>query len=1392
MPWSDRPLEGYLSAVAEEAEETRFLRSIPWVFDAGQPPVESLIKGLRLEASLLAEFPRRVRFSLIAVMQDASPLHLRELILSMRCQSQLDWELILVDRGSLRGDHLALARRWAARDSRIVLMSRPDLSCRVAALNLAIERATGEFVIPIDPDGMMHPAALGAFTRHLQKRPDANFLFANEAEIDPSSQLLSDFLLKPPLDLFTLLRSPYVGRPYAVGRALLDLVRGDAPAFRPAYEGVEEHDLLLRLALSDAIRPIHVPLFCYYGRKADPASPPRPHVPRGSAGLHQRMLSEFVPRAYPGASWRAIHPVPGSISSPSTAHIRLTYLKGRPRPKLLVVVPFKDDVETTLGCVRSIESQVHCLDVIVALTDNRSAEAETIPTLRRWIAKQTGIIRYELFHHDGAFNYARINNAAIAKFGGDCDLFLFLNNDVELTTPETLQTMAMQLVADRGAGFVGIKLYFPGGDKIQHGGVRLGETIWGSGYNQLLHSQTDNEFVHDDRVSFCVTFACAMTRAETFRELEGLDEALFPNSFGDVDICARALELGYRNYYFGGVSGVHHESKTRGFVTEDLEISALMERHAETFAAWRVRNGSRSYQHAWPMLVLPRENRTRPVPLLPPPPPPPLALPMPPAPEPAAEIPVSPGIPLRYRLADRAAATVKRGLGPAYRPLRVSIRKAGNVYKRIKTPRPKQPRPRQTAWHLAKRIVAPIPLLGPAGRRALRLARRLKPAFPKIRALGGDLRKNPEHALLYARAARRGGAAAVRDVMHAVLPSLRPYEPPLAAWFEQSRPGEVLLSKFRARRWPKRAPKFTVLTAVYNVKEDWLREAVESVIAQTYPHWELVLVNDGSPAPHIRPTLDELAARDPRIRVIHCPVNQGVSLATNLGMRAATGDYVAFMDHDDYLEPQALHRFAEAVLRGRPDLLYSDEAITGPDLGELIAIPARSSFSYDYYLNHPYFVHLIAVRTELLRRVGGLDESMTISQDVDLMLRLIEVCETIAHVPEVLYRWRTHPGSLGHQQMDRVQTLSREALERHLARIGVEAEVDDSKYFNFRDIRFRLKATARVAILVRAGGQVDPLRACLESLERTVPADLADVVVLAPSPVAPAMARYLGSLDTRPRVVAISDASTRSAFLNRGVEAVADGGYSHYLLLEDRAEAIAPGWLEHMLGFGQRLDVAIVGGTLISLQERIRHAGMFVGPDGSAIRSHENQVFMLTASLRYAGHNGILLASRDVTAVSASCLLIAADFFLALDGMEESLGAGSDDLDFCLRARGRGRKVIQDAQAVLYLHDEKAGEGETRASAATKAVGLLSRHAESLAGGDRFHSPLLKSYSPDIERNPLIEPRVRLEARIARVILPAPTMDAAKTRRRDVPTGQGPSEPSRASEAAPRLGSRPR
>ena len=256
----------------------------------------------------------------------------------------------------------------------------------------------------------------------------------------------------------------------------------------------------------------------------------------------------------------------------------------------------------TVACLEALERQEHALDVHVILVNNRSADPATLPALRGWmgLARRN---RYTIADDDGPFNFARINNAAFAAHGEGKDLLLFLNNDVELESPDCLRTLAAHLLRDEGCAFAGIRLVYPGDRAIQHAGIVVGEALTGSGYHMVTHAPATRGFPEDEHVTFAVTFACAMTRCRTYRELGLLEEIRWPNGFGDIEICARALERGYRNHYFGTLVAIHHESRTRGRCVEEFELTSLYERHAGTLARWRLRTLSVDDEPAWPVVL---------------------------------------------------------------------------------------------------------------------------------------------------------------------------------------------------------------------------------------------------------------------------------------------------------------------------------------------------------------------------------------------------------------------------------------------------------------------------------------------------------------------------------------------------------------------------------------------------------------------------------------------------------------------------------------------------------------------------------------------------------------------------------------------------------------------
>jgi GT2 family glycosyltransferase len=645
----------------------------------------------------------------------------------------------------------------------------------------------------------------------------------------------------------------------------------------------------------------------------------------------------------------------------------------------------------------------------------------------------------------------------------------------------------------------------------------------------------------------------------------------------------------------------------------------------------------------------------------------------------------------------------------------------------------------------ARSTIGPIPLLGPTARYGLSSLRSARKRANRVWDLSKRLAARRGDLPTLVEAWKSGGVKALRDQVR-LLAGVAPTKKSASEWLKRVQPSPTLLSRFRRTEWSACAPWFTILTPVYNVREEWLRSAVTSVLSQTYRRWELILINDASSAPHITPTLNELAGRDPRVKVIHLSTNSGVSKATNVGLDRAEGDYVAFLDHDDHLEPHALHRFAQAALAYDSDLIFSDEAVTSEDISEILSIPLRTAFSYDYYLCHPYFVHLIAVKTGIIRRVGGIDETMTVSQDVDLVLRLIEHSRRITHVPEVLYRWRMHGASLSHRQFDLVQNATRGALERHLSRIGADAEVEDRTHHNFRDIRFRPRGSSRLAILVIPSG--DPRRTDLrlQHITGTFRKELAEMILVDGHerdhflPI-PGVNSRGWDADRSPR--------SQPAMLNEAVSRL-DSNFTHYLFLDSELEPLSAGWLEHLLGFATRGDVGAVGPLVIDPACRIRHAGLITGVLGPVGHAFQGADFRMGEHNRNAGRNGELLCTRDVAAVSARCMMVDAGLFHELGGFDERCRSSLFEVDLCLRIRSMGKKVLFDANTVMLDH---ASRGSKKPSS-HDVKQLEATHVEVFSQCDIFYHPLLSADSTAFVSSPMARTLDPVPFRTVEVVLP--------------------------------------
>ena len=490
-------------------------------------------------------------------------------------------------------------------------------------------------------------------------------------------------------------------------------------------------------------------------------------------------------------------------------------------------------------------------------------------------------------------------------------------------------------------------------------------------------------------------------------------------------------------------------------------------------------------------------------------------------------------------------------------------------------------------------------------------------------------------------------------------------------WFQRHRTSTQELQRMRveARSFVSQ-PLISILTPVFDTPVPWLREAVDSVLAQVYENWELLLIDDGSSATDLLHAFPALAARDRRIRLVRLESHQGISAALNRGLDLADGQWLAFLDHDDVLEPDALFQNVK-LLQENPglDLIYSDEdKLTDEGFDSPILKP---DWSPDFFLSCNYLCHMIFLRRDLVRAVGGFRQEFDGSQDYDLLLRITERTKRIHHIPRVLYHWRRSENSSASDVRQKPGQLeaSWRAIEAHLERRGEPAHVTVDWRTHAFCVRRQLLEPRKISVIIPSSHGPESLKRCVESLVSKTSYPNYDIVIV-----------QFGERDkvreagTDFQVLHFPDATNDSAAKNY---AVAQTDSPWILFLDDSMEAIDPDWLTIMAEHVQRPEVGAVGGRLVNPNGTIEHAGLVLGVNGIA----ESAFHGFPAE--HPGVNRQLRMTRNYSAVSSGCILIRREVFQKVGGFDKALPRRFADVDLCLKIRRAGYLIVYTPLAKL-------------------------------------------------------------------------------------------------------------
>jgi GT2 family glycosyltransferase len=485
-------------------------------------------------------------------------------------------------------------------------------------------------------------------------------------------------------------------------------------------------------------------------------------------------------------------------------------------------------------------------------------------------------------------------------------------------------------------------------------------------------------------------------------------------------------------------------------------------------------------------------------------------------------------------------------------------------------------------------------------------------------------------------------------------------------------------------------PLISIVMPVYNPSPAHLRAAIESVRAQLYPRWELCVVNDASPAQHVDRILARYAKCDPRIKVQRRAENGGIAAASNDALALTTGDFVALLDDDDVFAPVALY-FVAREINSHPDaqLIYSDE-----DKLDTTGRRGNAHFKPDWnwplFLAQNFFSHLGVFRSELIKSVG-FRAGFEGSQDYDLVLRCAEQVEPrqIRHIPRLLYHWRMSEKSaaLNISAKPHARAAAIRAVEEHLARRKIAGDVTSSGDEDFRRIRYHLpNEKPRVSIIIPTRDVVALLRACVESLLEKTTYPNFEIVLVDNGSQDPAALSFLAAIQRDPRVRLLRweeefNFGRLNNFAVRKVES------EFVALLNNDLTIINPDWLGEMVSQALQPGVGAVGARLLYPDDHIQHAGVILGGGGVAAHAHKG--------LPRANHGYFSRAIlvQELSAVTAACMLVRRSAYLAVGGFDEThLKIAFNDVDFCLRLREHGYRIIYTPYAELY-HAESASRG---------------------------------------------------------------------------------------------------
>ena len=580
---------------------------------------------------------------------------------------------------------------------------------------------------------------------------------------------------------------------------------------------------------------------------------------------------------------------------------------------------------------------------------------------------------------------------------------------------------------------------------------------------------------------------------------------------------------------------------------------------------------------------------------------------------------------------------------------------------------------------------------------------------------------------------RNQGSRALVDKMISKVKTASTREIPYQKWIIRHLPGNKELEKQRREKFDYQ-PKISIVVPLYKTPEKYLLQLVESVKAQTYPNWELCLSDGSGENSPLTSFLKSLEAGDERIKVAYNEQALQISENTNAGIEIATGDYIAFADHDDELTPHALFECVKALNKDRNiRLIYSDEDKMSMDGHKFFQPHFKPDYNPDLLCTVNYICHLFVVQREILDQVGTFRKEFDGAQDYDFIFRCVEAVDPseIYHVTKILYHWRCHEDSTAENPESKTYAFEagKRAIEEHYHRTGIKAEVYQGEFLGLYRTRFLRDYDPLISIIIPNKDHIEDLKRCMDSIDQKSSYKNYEYIIVENNSTDEKTFQYYKDLEAenpKAHVVYWDREFNYSAINNYGAT-FAKGEY--ILLLNNDTEIINETCLEELLGYCMRSDVGAVGARMYYEDDTIQHAGVVIGFGGIA-----GHCFVLQPR-GTTGYCHRIICAQDYSAVTAACMLVKKSAFDEVGGLTEELAVAFNDIDFCMKLREAGYLIVYNPYAELYHYESKSrGLEDTPEKVArfNKEMQIFERRwPDILRNGDPYYNPNLTLKSQD-------------------------------------------------------------